>query len=234
MNPAGQDSNKVWDNDNTVYGPVDLSHVIDWIRENRILPETFIHAQSEDRWYRAQDLELLREHFPGREQSAPRAAHYDKSARINPAERRQFTIFSALTDEELEQFSTLGDTYEIAPETLVVRQGDSCDAVHFVLAGVLRVRVLVGDPPDDTTLCRISAGEFFGEMGLFLQSIRTADVIAESQARLFRMPNNAFQLLVRQMPQLAAPILYGIARALASRMADDSKRLYQDLTSQIL
>jgi hypothetical protein len=234
MNPTGQDSYKVWDNDNTVYGPVGLSHVIEWIRENRILPETFIHAQSEDRWYRAQDLESLREHFSIQEKSAPHAAHYDKSAKVDPAELRQFAIFSELTDDELEQFASLGDFYEIMPETLVVRQGDDCDAVYFVLSGVLRVRLLVGVPPDDTTLCKISGGEFFGEMGMFLQSTRTADVISESAARLFRMPTNAFQLLVRQMPELAAPILYGIATALARRMAEDNNRFYHEVTSQFL
>jgi CRP-like cAMP-binding protein len=118
---------------------------------------------------------------------------------------------------------------------LVVRQGDPCDSVYFVLSGELRVRLLVGVVDRvDKTLCKLGRGEFFGELGMFLRSKRTADVIAESTSRLFCIYTNAFQLLIKQIPELASPILFSIGTTMAQRVADDNQRLYREMTSQFV
>jgi len=118
---------------------------------------------------------------------------------------------------------------------LIVRQGDPCDSVYFVLDGELRVRLLVGVVDRvDKTLCKLGRGEFFGELGMFLQSKRTADVIAETQSLLFRMSTNAFQLLIKQIPELASPVLFNIGATMAQRVADDNQRLYREMTSQFV
>jgi CRP-like cAMP-binding protein len=83
-------------------------------------------------------------------------------------------------------------------------------------------------------LCKIGSGELFGEMGMFLQATRTADVIAETPSRLFRMTTNACLLLVRQIPELGSPILFNICVSMARRMAADNQRFYREVTSQFL
>ena len=102
----------------------------------------------------------------------------------------------------------------------VVQNGNPCDAVYFILCGELRVRLLVGVVDKaDKTLCKIGGGESFGELGMFLQAKRTADVIAETESRLFRMTTSAFMLLVRQIPELGSPVLFNIGVTMARRMA---------------
>ena len=149
---------------------------------------------------------------------------------FRPDELRPFAIFSDLKDEQLEQFAALGDLFETLPDKLIVKQGDPCDAIYFVLSGTLRVRLLIGMEQMDTTLCRIFGGEFFGEAGMFLQSTRTADVVAETRARLMRMSSNAFQLLVRQAPGLAAPVLFALTTAMVKKMADEQRRFAAEVT----
>lgn len=79
---------------------------------------------------------------------------------------RALAVFAGLTDEGLEQLAVLGKFYDAAPRDLVARKGDPCDAVYFILSGELRVRLVVGVvDQDDKTLCKLSAGEFFGELG---------------------------------------------------------------------
>jgi hypothetical protein len=41
-------------------------------------------------------------------------------------------------------------------------------------------------------------------------------------------------LLVRQLPELAAPILFNISVAMAQRIAKDNERFYREVTSQFL
>jgi hypothetical protein len=230
--PARADSFKLWAEDEKVYGPVDVETLQQWIQDERLFPQTFVQSQSDSCWRRAEDIEILREKFTGTPQAAP-SVHNGISS--TAAALREFPFFAGLTNEGLEQVAALGKTYEVEAGQLVVRQGDPCDSVYFVLDGELRVRLLVGVVDRvDKTLCKLGRGEFFGELGMFLRSKRTADVIAESQSRVFCIYTNAFQLLIKQIPELASPILFSIGTTMAQRVADDNKRLYTEMTSQFV
>jgi CRP-like cAMP-binding protein len=234
MNPSDQELFRVWDNDNTVYGPIGLSTLIQWIHEDRVLPGTFIQAESGKCWHRAADLAPLQKHLASKKKLVPGPAHFDRVAPFDPDEFRQFACFSDLADEALEQFAALGDCFEVAPGKLIVKEGDPGDAFFFVLFGTLRVRQLIGVEKYEEVLCKISGGEFFGEAGLFLRSARTADVVAETEARLWRMSSNAFQLLVKQTPELATPILFALAATMAGRMTAGNQQFAQETTPEFL
>jgi len=234
VNAGGQELFRVWDNDNTVYGPVGLSTLIQWIHEDRLLPGTFIQTETGHQWYRAANFEPLQKHLASKEIAGPGPARLDRAVAIESEALRQFEVFSGLTDDALAQFAALGDGIVATPGQLIVKQGDPCDAVYFVLSGTLRVQLLIGIEKYEEVLCRISAGEFFGEVGMFLQTTRTADVLAETDARLLRMTVNAFQLLIKETPALAAPLLYALAGTMARRMAEDNQRLAREITSEFL
>jgi CRP-like cAMP-binding protein len=234
MNPSEQELFRVWDNDNTVYGPIGLSTLIQWIHEDRVLPETFIQTESGKRWHRAADLAPLQKHLASKQKRAPGPAHFDRVAAFDPDELRQFACFSNLADEELEQFAALGDCFQVAPGKLIVKEGAPGDAIYFVFFGTLRVRLLIGVEKYEEVLCKISGGEFFGEVGLFLRCARTADVVAETEVRLLRMSSNAFQLLVKQTPELAAPILFALAATMAGRIAAGNQQFARETTPEFL
>lgn len=223
---------KVWAEDETAYGPVDSETLLQWTRDGRVIPETFVQPQSHLCWRRAAEVATLRDEFPAATDGAAPA----RGDGAVPADALgQFTVFSNLSAEGLAQLAALGKTFEVATDTVIVHTGDPCEAVYFVLSGGLRVRLLVGIADrQDKTLCHLGAGEFFGELGMFLQSKRTADVVAETDSRLFRIDSNAFRLLVKQMPELAAPILFGIGVTMAQRIAEDNHRFYREVTSQFL
>jgi Cyclic nucleotide-binding domain/GYF domain 2 len=232
--PARADSFKLWAEDEKVYGPVDVDTLHQWIQDARLFPETFVQCQSDSCWRRAEDVEILREKFTATP-LAGAVGHNGNGISSTAAALREFPFFAGLTNEGLEQVAALGKTYEVEAGQLVVRQGDPCDSVYFVLDGELRVRLLVGVVDRvDKTLCKLGRGEFFGELGMFLRSKRTADVIAESQSRVFCIYTNAFQLLIKQIPELASPILFSIGTTMAQRVADDNQRLYKEMTSQFV
>ena len=227
------ESFKMWAEDETVYGPVDIATLVQWIQDDRVFPETFVQRQSDSCWRRAADVETLREKFPVTADAGTTEVSDGGSSSANAL--RQFPFFAGLRNEGLEQIVALGKSYEAAPGNLIVRQGDPCDAVYFVLSGELRVRLIIGVVDRiDKTLCKLGSGEFFGEVGVFLQSKRTADVIAEKKSRLFRMSTNAFQLLVKQIPELASPVLFNIGATMARRVSEDNHRLYKEVTSQFV
>jgi hypothetical protein len=230
MNFSRADSFKMWAADDSAYGPVDVATLTDWIEDGRVVPDTFLQAQTDFRWRRAADVEALREKFP----SAPGDGVLTRGEELlRAAALGDFALFAGVSDVGLAQLSALGKFYEAPAGTLIVRTGEPSDAVYFVLSGGLRVRLIIGIVDrQDRTLCKLASGEIFGELGMFLQTKRTADVIAETESRLFRMTTNAFRLLVHQIPEFAAPILFNCGRAMAKRIAEDNQRLYHEVTSQ--
>ena len=53
----------VWGKDQTAYGPVELPVLVQWIKDERITPETWIFATRESAWQRASQLSELKTFF---------------------------------------------------------------------------------------------------------------------------------------------------------------------------
>lgn len=224
---------KVWACDNMVYGPISQTVLFQWIGEERILPNTWIHCDKENTWQQASTIDALREHFSTtKHDTTPSNWKAGSGEVIRADELRQFDVFNGLSDADLAQFVRFGELLQIPSEELVIRKGDPGDAVYFVLAGTLRVRLKVNY--DETVLGQIKSGEFFGEMAMFTQTSRSADIVSESETRLFRLTAEAFLLLIKQLPALAGPVLFAIARVMATRIAETNQKLKSETAAQYL
>ena len=102
-------------------------------------------------------------------------------------------------------------------------QGDPGDAMYMVLGGELRARLVADEK--ETILATFTAGEFFGDMALFDQGTRSADVVANVDSTLLKLSSVSFERLVKEAPALATPFLQSAARTLAARIRVDNKRL---------
>lgn len=222
------ESYKIWAVDNMVYGPIELQTLIEWVQEGRVTPQTWVHTASRNCWVRAKDFPSLREHFP----DATDTVYIPRYGAVTAEELRKFPVFARLSLGDLQQFLRFSKLQEFAPSDYVLEKGAPCDAAYFVVSGEVRARLIVGH--DEMALGRIAEGEFFGEMGMFIQSTRTADVVAESETRVLKLTAQAFQLMISEIPQLAAPLLYAMAQSMAHRIADDNQKLKREVTSGFL
>ena len=97
--------------------------------------------------------------------------------------------------------------------------------MYLVLEGELRVRLMIAGK--ESIIATLMAGEFFGEVALFDQGARSADVIANQNSTLLKISAEAFGNLLAQAPDIAAPYLFSIGKTLVARIRADNKR-YQD------
>ena len=77
----------------------------------------------------------------------------------------------------------------------------------------------------ETILTTFGIGDFFGELSLFDQGPRSADIVANTDSTLLRLTAGAFARLTREMPSLATPFLQATARTLSGRIRADNQRL---------
>ena len=216
----------IWGIDDAPYGPVESAVLADWIKDARVLPDTWVFARSTGGWQRAADLPELKTFF---EQQAGATPGASSRAGLTPGALRRIKILADLNDAQLEHLLDFMELQRVAQWSAVVRQGDPGDGMFMVLAGELRARTIIGDK--ETILATFGPGDFFGDMSLFDHGPRSADVIANADSTVLRISATAFDRLTREAPALATPFLQATARTLAARIRADNKRFSQ-LTQQ--
>jgi len=93
------------------------------------------------------------------------------------------------------------ETARVSAETVLFRRGDPSDSLYIVAEG--RLRVSIADGRREHRLREMIAGSFVGEMGLFTNEPRSADVIAETDAVLYRLARTSLERMYETEPALA-------------------------------
>jgi hypothetical protein len=212
----------IWGPDRIVYGPVELPTVIEWIRDERVVPATWVFAEDANVWSKAEALTELKPVLGRRGKEAPTEAGLK---RIAPGALRRVKILAGLEDRALESMLRYMQPQEVPAFSVVVKQGEAADAMYFIIEGELRAFVVMDGK--ESTLATFLPGDTFGEIALLDQGPRSAHVAANLPSLLLRLPATNFELILREAPALVAPFTLALARMLATRLRALGKR-YQD------
>ena len=210
----------IWGVDDSSYGPVELSVLIDWINDERVVPETWVFSRSAGNWQRAAEIPEIKNHFALKLTSVPDAT---SRVGIKPGSLRRIKILADLKDAQLAHLAEYMELQEVTQWFVLFNQGDTSDSMFLVLGGELRARSVVGGK--ETILATFGPGDFFGDMALFDHGPRSADVVANVDSTLLKITSVSFDRLTREAPALATPFLQATARTLAARIRADNKRL---------
>ena len=90
----------------------------------------------------------------------------------------------------------------LTPGDCVFKAGEIGKEMYFIING--SINVVTKD--QKTTLSKLSDGDFFGEVALFLHQPRTATIIAETYCDLYVLSKDAFDEVIAQYPYFAATI----------------------------
>jgi len=210
----------IWGIDESAYGPVPVTALLEWIADERVLPETWVFSRQDNRWSKAAEMEELKDYFGAN--ADPGATSLQRKG-FKPGSLRRIKILAELNDAQLAHLAEFLELKEVKQHAVLFNQGDAGDALYLVLGGELRARTLATGR--ETILITLTTGDFFGEMSIFDQGPRSADVVANVDSTLLRLAAADFQRLTREAPSLATPFLQATSRTLAARIRADNKRL---------
>ena len=221
---------KIWAVDDVVYGPVELSILTSWIREERVTAQTWIFINQSVSWHKAADISELQRLFGSQDASGDIASPSPTPVTplvqgIKPGMLRRVKILADMTDQQLGRFIQFMEVQKVRQWTEIVKQGSPGDAMYLVLEGEVRVRMMIAEK--ETILATFPAGEFFGELSLMDHAPRSADVVANQDSVLLKISVDAFQSLLKMAPELSTPFLLAMCKTLAARIRADDKR-YRD------
>jgi len=117
-------------------------------------------------------------------------------------------LFSSLSDRALRSVARTGVDRSYAAGERIVAKGEKGIGFYLVLEGRVEVR------SDGKTLATVAPGNFFGEMALFEEQRRTADVIAVSAARCLVLSRHEFWGKMNDEPEVLRALMAELVRRL--------------------
>ena len=87
---------------------------------------------------------------------------------------------------------------------------------------------------DALPISTVKAGSFIGEVAMFSQTQRSADVLALTRCQLLFMSAEAFRGMMQTEPKLASAVLFALGHMMADRMVAGNDRLQTKASSEFL
>jgi SulP family sulfate permease len=134
------------------------------------------------------------------------------------------TIVSRLPQTDWAEIFSYMERRTVPKGSLIAKQGTLAEGMYFVSKGMLGVYLNVDD--DHAYRIRtIQQGSVVGEIGMYLKSTRTADIIAEVDSEILILSHEGMQGLIENNPTLATQLHEQIARLMAQRLKDTTHAL---------
>jgi putative ABC transport system ATP-binding protein len=117
-------------------------------------------------------------------------------------ELKKVPVFAGLGSKSLVKLVAVLDQQTYPKGSTIVKQGDAGDSFYIVRRG--NVQVIIqrpGRPP--AAVASLGPNDGFGEMSLLTGEPRSADVVAETEVNVWRLPKQAFDSLLEENLSLA-------------------------------
>lgn len=117
-------------------------------------------------------------------------------------------LFAEMPERYLKRIAKFAKVRDIPAETPVVKQGEKGIGFYLILEGQVHVR------RGGRTIARLGAGDFFGELALFDDRTRSADVVTAVPTRVVVLSRWEFWGFAQDHPTVLRTILQEMARRL--------------------
>jgi ATP/ADP translocase len=127
---------------------------------------------------------------------------------------KEIEIFEGLAISELAAVASVTEEAVYPPGEIVIKEGEAGDTMYLVIKGEVSVIKARGgeEGGHEIELARISGGDYFGEMALFEDTVRSATIRTAEESRLLVLHKQEFTEIVREYPQIALHICKALSR----------------------
>ena len=130
---------------------------------------------------------------------------------------RRIPLFADLTAEEMMDVLRMATVVQVAPEQKLCAQGSAPDCLFIIEEGEGSVRIADAHGRS-REVSKVGAGEVLGELGLVDGQARSADVVAITTVRAYRLDRAQFDRMRAAMNPAAYKMLRRIALTVSERL----------------
>jgi CRP-like cAMP-binding protein len=132
-------------------------------------------------------------------------------------------LFESLSVGELAAIGSVAEEVDYPAGEIIIKEGDAGDTLFLMVSGEVSVIKDLGEI-NEIEIDRMTDGEYFGEMALFEDMVRSVSIRTEKPSAFMVLHKQEFKEIVREYPQIALEI----CKVLSSRI----RRLHQKIEAQ--
>lgn len=141
-------------------------------------------------------------------------------------------ILTGVDRKDVRRLADAGRRHLFRRGTYLCHQGDPADDVFFLVAG--RIEISSVSPTGTRVLhASVDLPQFLGELGVFGEVTRTADLLTLSDCEIWTVDGEAFLEFVTTHPPAAREVLAALARQVQEHQAFVEDLLFLDLKGRI-
>jgi len=214
----------IWGVDQAAYGPVELPGLVSWLKEERVLADTWVYGADAKSWTKASQIPELKMFFrPKPEKSQEPDGYAHNAGELTPGALRRIKIFAEMDENQLGMLVKYAETVMVRPFTQIIRRSEAGDeALYGVLEGELRSSITVEGK--ECPLATLAPGSIFGEISFIDHAPHTADVFSNTESVLVKFTTTCFETITREEPKLALAFTLGLTKSLAGRVRTLTRR----------
>jgi CRP-like cAMP-binding protein len=141
-------------------------------------------------------------------------------------------VFSTLERADLERIAEVSVPRTFEPGQAVFREGDASDTCYVVREGHGRAIRTHGDGRT-ITLASFGPGDFFGELAMFEDELRSATVEAIERMSVIGVLGPDMRRLMSEHPQIAMRLVISLGRRLREMNERLSRQSFQTVQSRV-
>lgn len=126
---------------------------------------------------------------------------------------KEVKLFSNLSNVELDEISQVGVKKTYEKNEIILRETEFGNALYLIGKGAVKVSIY-SEEGEETILTFLNEGDFFGEMALFLDSQRSANVIALKDTEVYLFPREEFYNILKKNFNITRKIIEILCRRL--------------------
>ena len=136
--------------------------------------------------------------------------------------KKKVGLFEDLSENKMTEILECSKLVTYEPNEAVVRFGEDADFLGVLLKGKLFASVISGSG-SPTTIGHLQEGATFGEMALMSGEKTVADIIAETNCQVLRIPVGIFQSVILTEPKALQKLSKTVAERFKELLADPQK-----------
>jgi CRP-like cAMP-binding protein len=141
-------------------------------------------------------------------------------------------VLHHLSPRARERLAAAGSPVGLAAGGLLCRAGDPGDAVFVVLEGRIEAR-MISAGGREMRLVGLGPGQTVGEMAALDGGRRSADVVAATRSRLWRIPRAALLQAIEAEPKVAVALIVELSRRLRAANTSLEAEILLDLGGRL-
>jgi len=114
-------------------------------------------------------------------------------------------IFQGLSVSELAAIASVVEEVDYPAGKIIIKEGTSGETLYLMINGEVSVIKDLGGI-NEVEMDRMTTGDYFGEMALFEDAVRSASIRTEKPSAFMVLHKQEFNEIVREYPQIALEI----------------------------